>query len=83
MMLAAFALVAVMLVAAVWLSDLAYAATTTVSIQIFQFVQPNPTVRVGDTVTWNYAGMFPHTTTSSTGVWDSGISPPLSTGQSF
>jgi plastocyanin len=83
-MLAAFVLVDVLLLPATWLSELAHAATTTVTIQDFLFSPPNPTVSVGDTVTWSYpSGSSLHTTTSNTGVWDSGVSTPLSPGQSF
>jgi len=82
--IAAFALVAIMLTSAPWLSGLAHAASTTVTIQDFLFNLADVTVNVGDTVTWSYpVGSFAHTTRSTTGVWDSGIATPLTPGQSF
>ena len=83
LLIAAFALAAALLVPAAWLDDLAHAAAATVTIQDFQFAPQNVTVNVGDTVTWSHTGVFPHTTTSTTGIWDSGLSPPLSYGQSY
>ncbi len=83
LLIAAFALAAVLLASASWLSDLAHAATATVTIQDFLFTPQDVTVNVGDTVTWTNNGVFPHTTRSTTGVWDSGIATPLTAGQSF
>jgi len=52
-----------------------------VDISGLAFNPPDLTVSEGDIVTWtNNDGIIPHTSTSDTGVWDSGI---LSNGQSF
>lgn len=57
------------------------AATSSVSIADFAFAPQTLNVTVGTTVTWTNNGIYPHTTTSDTGVWDSG---PMSTpGQTF
>src|SRR6185503_10291584 len=50
-----------------------------VSITSFAFTPPNLTINVGDTVRWTDNGGT-HTTTSDTGVWNSGS---LSPGQMF
>ena len=55
-------------------------ATSNVNIVDFAFNPPDLTIKVGDTVTWTNMGGFSHTSTSDTGVWDSGI---LNPGQSF
>jgi plastocyanin len=55
-------------------------ATHNVSIQGFAF-NPTPlTIQVGDTVTWTNLDSAPHTSTSATGVWNSGT---LTKNQSF
>src|SRR5438309_1174012 len=51
----------------------ALAATSAVNIQGSAFVPPTTTVRVGDTVTWTNRDAFSHTSTSDTGVWDTGV----------
>jgi plastocyanin len=56
------------------------AANTSVSMTDFQFGPAAVTVSVGDTVTWVNNSATPHTTTSSSGAWDSGI---MNGGQSF
>ena len=43
-----------------------------VTIQDFSFSPSSMTIKVGSTVTWTNAGPSGHTTTSDTGVWDSG-----------
>ncbi|MCL5735195.1 MAG: S-layer homology domain-containing protein [Actinobacteria bacterium] len=50
----------------------ARAAAVSVSIQSSAF-SPNPiTINVGDTITWTNDDQIPHTTTSNTGIWNSG-----------
>ena len=49
------------------------AASTSVTISDFQFAPASVTVNVGDTVTWSNNGPTPHSATSSSGVWDTGI----------
>src|SRR4051812_30045324 len=67
-----------LVVAALWTSGIAWAATGSVSIVEFSF-QPTPiAVNVGDTVTWTNNGSFNHTTTGASSAWNSG---PLSPGQ--
>src|SRR5438874_10007809 len=51
----------------------ALAATSAVNIQGSAFVPPTTTVHVGDTVTWTNRDAFSHTSTSDTGVWDTGV----------
>ena len=50
----------------------AYAATASVLIQSFQFQPPTITVRAGDTVQWTNRDATLHTSTSDTGVWNTG-----------
>jgi plastocyanin len=50
----------------------ACAGATCVTIEDFSFAPATLTVKVGTTVTWTNAGPSAHTTTSDTGVWDSG-----------
>ena len=57
-----------------------FAATAAIDIIDFQFVPQSVTVNLGDTVQWTNTGMSIHTTTSDTGIWDSGS---MATGQSF
>jgi plastocyanin len=61
-------------------ADPVRAANVAVSIVDFDFVPPAQSVALGDTVIWTNNGAAPHTSTSSTGVWNSGN---LSTGQTF
>jgi plastocyanin len=58
----------------------ATAQTAAVTIVDFAFQPATLTVPVGTTVTWTNTGNAPHTTTSTTGLWDSGT---LNTGGSF
>ncbi len=51
----------------------AFAATFAVTIQNSSFNPPSTTVNVGDTVRWTNADPFSHTSTSDTGVWDTGV----------
>jgi plastocyanin len=55
-------------------------AAATVTIQDFMDTPSSVTIKVGQTVQWNNNGPSAHTTTSDTGVWDSGS---LSPGSSF
>src|SRR6266404_4910628 len=48
------------------------AATTNVVIKDFAFSPPSVSINVNDSVNWNWTGNS-HTTTSSTGLWDSGV----------
>ena len=45
---------------------------TCVTIQDFSFSPSAVTIKVGTTVTWTNSGPASHTTTSGSGVWDSG-----------
>ncbi|HEY3324285.1 MAG TPA: cupredoxin domain-containing protein [Planctomycetota bacterium] len=56
------------------------AATVNVSIVSFAFQPATPTISVGDTIIWTNNGDRQHTSTSDTGVWDSGA---LNPGDSF
>lgn len=58
----------------------AAAATHEVEIEDFAFQPANLTISVGDTVQWTNSDLTTHTTTSTTGAWDSGA---LAKGQSF
>lgn len=58
----------------------ARAATASVGIQASAFSPTPITINVGDTVTWTNTDSVVHTSTSNTGLWDSGI---LSAGSSF
>jgi LPXTG-motif cell wall-anchored protein len=49
------------------------AASTGVTISDFQFSPGAVTINVGDTVTWSNNGPTPHSSTSTGGVWDTGI----------
>jgi plastocyanin len=51
----------------------AFAATSSVTIQNSAFAPAQRVVHVGDTVTWTNADAFSHTSTSDTGAWDSGV----------
>ncbi len=55
-------------------------ATTTVQVVDFTFHADSITIAVGDTVTWSNNSGITHTSTSDTGVWDSG---DMATGSSF
>src|SRR5688572_22508575 len=54
---------------------IAEAATTNVEISGFAFVPSTVTIAVGDSVIWTERDGFGHSTTSDTGVWDSGGLP--------
>jgi plastocyanin len=62
------------------LSASAAAATVDVLIVDFAFQPANVAINAGDTVRWTNNGAFLHSSTSDTGIWDSGL---LTTGQSF
>jgi LPXTG-motif cell wall-anchored protein len=51
----------------------ASAATASVSMVDFNFSPATVTIQVGDTVVWTNNGAQPHTSTSDSGIWDSGI----------
>jgi plastocyanin len=51
----------------------AFAATSAVNIQNSAFAPTTTTIKVGDTVTWTNRDAFSHTSTSDTGVWDTGV----------
>ena len=57
----------------------ASAATTNVSEVDFDFVPATVTINVGDTVLWTNNANDVHTTTSDTGIWDSGTMNPGAT----
>src|SRR6185503_19560720 len=56
------------------------AATVDVLIQNFAFNPSSVTINVGDTVTWRQIDTTQHTSTSDSGIWNSGV---LNQGQSF
>jgi LPXTG-motif cell wall-anchored protein len=58
----------------------AWAASHSVSAVDFSFSPGTLTISVGDSVTWTNNAQDPHTSTSDSGVWDSGT---LNPGQSF
>src|SRR5262245_35558394 len=55
--------------------SIAHAATTNVEISGFAFVASTVAIAVGDTVTWTERDGAFHTTTSDTGLWNSGALP--------
>jgi len=57
----------------------ATAETTNIVVGDDFFSPPNVNINVNDSVIWNWSGNF-HTTTSSTGLWESGV---LNAGASF
>jgi len=57
--------------------------TTGVTIQDFSFTPAAVTIKVGTAVQWTNNGPSAHTTTSDTGVWDSGILSPSSMASTF
>src|SRR5947208_1775210 len=58
----------------------ASAATASVSEVDFAFAPATITIGIGDTVAWtNNASATPHTSTSDTGLWDSGSMNPGAT----
>ena len=59
---------------------LAQTSNAAVTIADFQFTPATLQVAQGTTVTWTNNGPTNHTTTSDTGVWDSGV---LQAGRSF
>jgi len=62
----------------IW-SPLTRGANTNLNIVNFAFSPNTATISVNDTVTWTWVGS-PHSTTSDTGVWDSGV---FSAGHTF
>ena len=61
-------------------TDAAPAALKKITIKDFRFMPSSLTVHVGDTVRWTNRGPSMHTTTSNTGLWDSGT---LAVSQTF
>src|ERR1051326_1482803 len=57
----------------------AQAAQTNVTVENFDFNPSSVTINVNDSVQWNWTGNF-HTSTSTSGVWDSGT---LNSGATF
>ena len=57
-----------------------FAAVAQVNIVDFAFSPASTTINVNDQVTWTWMGSAPHSTTSDSGLWDSGIN---STGFTF
>jgi plastocyanin len=62
------------------LPAISQAAHVTVTIPGFLFSPDSVNILVGDTVTWTNTHSVPHTSTSNTGIWNSGT---LTQGQSF
>jgi len=60
-------------------SQPAFGVDASIDIINYAFTPNNVSIGVGDTVTWNWVGS-PHTTTSDTGLWDSGV---FGTGHTF
>ncbi|GEM_PF-2002813 len=58
-------------------------ADVSVNIVNFAFMPTPLTIPVGTTVVWTNQDSAGHTTTSDTGVWDSGTAAPLKKGDSF
>jgi uncharacterized repeat protein (TIGR01451 family) len=59
---------------AFWLAALpVLGAEATVSIVDFAFNPPLVSIHVSDSVIWTWVGPTPHTSTSDTGLWDSGF----------
>lgn len=82
---AAVAAVLALLLAALVTVGNATSVAADVSVNIINFsFQPTPlTIPVGTTVVWTNRDIPPHTVTSDTGVWDSGVGTPLRTGATF
>ncbi len=74
-----------LLIAGLLSIHLATAVSADVSVNIMNFsFQPTPLIiPIGTTVVWTNQDSVPHTVTSDTGVWDSGIGTPLQKGASF
>lgn len=53
------------------------AVTTNVNIVDFAFDPPSVTVNVNDQVKWTWVGSALHSTTSTSGLWDSGLHTPV------
>ncbi len=62
------------------ISNFSPAATHNISIVDFAFQPQSDTINAGDTIRWTNNGTFPHTSTSDSGLWNSGT---LSSGQSY
>lgn len=77
------ALAAGLLGASVLLAVPTSAATVGVSVNDNFFSDSSVTINVGDTVQWTWAGSNMHSTTSNTGLWDSGIKSSGTFSQSF
>src|SRR5881628_2453112 len=70
---------ALALLLAVVIGGPASAATASVSEVDFDFVPATVTIDVGDTVVWTNNADDPHTSTSDSGLWDSGSMNPGAT----
>src|ERR1041385_1830350 len=57
----------------------AHAALTNVSVVDFAFSPRAVTIAVNDQVRWSWTGVAPHSSTSDTGLWDSGVNDMGST----
>ena len=77
---AIFGIVAGVAINAPYQALVSAAANVNVSIQDFSFQKENEEIVVGDTVRWTNRDLAAHTTTSNSGLWDSGS---LSQGQAF
>src|SRR3974390_2247883 len=54
-------------------AGISHAAVANVRIIDFAFSPSQTAINPGDQVTWTWAGSVQHSTTSDTGIWDSGI----------
>lgn len=59
------------------------AGTTTVTVSDFKFEPAAVTIKAGDTVTWNFQGPTPHSSTSDDGSTDKWDSTVLGAGQTY
>jgi plastocyanin len=66
------------IIAALW-SNPAFGSDANINIINFAFTPNTASINVNDSVTWTWVGS-PHTSTSDTGLWDSGV---FSTGHTF
>ncbi len=73
-------LLLVMLLSGIFLGGQALAKTEEISIVDFAFAPALDTVSVNDSVRWTNNGATAHSSTSNTGIWDSGT---LNPGQSY
>lgn len=77
----AAASIGIMVVAVLLLSAGGAVGATTVNVAIpgLSFSPSSITINIGDTVTWTNTDTIIHTTTSNTGLWDSGVMAPGAT----